>query len=382
MTRLAQGRGSRRTRWNRCAVIVAMIAASTLAACANTSSSSINSSGTSTAAAAAAAAKPDVAFYQGKTITDIVEQLPGGEYYTDDQILDPLIAKYLHATVNIVSNATGQSIAGQDQIAAAKPDGLTIGTMTLPTDIYNYLANLPSVNFNFQQQALIGGITWPVYVFAAACTTGKPQFTSWSQLASDTASFQYLTTNGGGNEEYGQLLYGAFNLPAKILTGYGSTSLAVAGCQRGDGSMASSPIPNFTPAQFSSGQIKPLLVSGAGPATSSYYPYLKDVPTLADWAAQHPPTTADQKAALTYLEGVFADTAPNHTFFAPAGTPPARVAALQAAYKWAISQPQAQQALIHDGATTDWLTASQVLQSINTQVATADAARKFFKYGT
>jgi tripartite-type tricarboxylate transporter receptor subunit TctC len=355
-------------------------AAGTLVGCAKSASSSINTSSTG-GGAAAASAKPDFDFYKGKTITDIVEQLPGGEYYTDDQILDPLIGKYLHATVNLVSNATGQSIAGQDQIASAKPDGLTIGTMTLPTDIYNYLANLPSVNFNFQQQAFIGGITWPVYVFAAACTAGKPQFSTWDQLASNTASFQYLTTNGGGNEEYGQLLYGSLNLPAKMLTGYGSTSLAVAGCQRGDGSMSSSPIPNFTPAQFSSGQIKPLLVSGTGPTTSAYYPYLKDVPTLSEWAAQHPPTTAEQKAALTYLEGVFANTAPNHTFFAPAGTPPARVAALSAAYKWAISQPEAQKALILDGATTDWLSATQVLQSINTQVSTADAARKFFKYG-
>jgi tripartite-type tricarboxylate transporter receptor subunit TctC len=381
MTRLTHSGGSRRTRRTRCAAFIAMVAAAgTLVACAKSSSSSINTTST-TGAAAAAAAKPDFAFYKGKTITDIVEQLPGGEYYTDDQILDPLVAKYLHAKVNIVSNATGQSIAGQDQIAAAKPDGLTIGTMTLPTDIYNYLAKLPSVNFNFQQQAFIGGITWPVYVFGAACTAGKPQFSDWSTLASNTTPFQYLTTNGGGNEEYGQLLYGAFNLPAKMLTGYGSTSLAVAGCQRGDGSMASSPLPNFTPAQFSSGQIKPVLVSGPGPETSAYYQYLKDVPTLAQWAEQHPPASADQKAALTYLEGVFADTAPNHTYFAPAGTPPARVAALSAAYKWAISQPEAQKALIHNGLTTDWLTPTQVLQSINTQVSTAAAARKFFKYG-
>jgi tripartite-type tricarboxylate transporter receptor subunit TctC len=363
------------------ALCICALAATAISACASSPGNSISTAGDNASSSATSAAKPDFAFYKGKTITNIVEQAPGGSYYTTSAILDPLIAKYLHASVALVTNASGDTLVGQDQIAASSKDGLTFGTMALPTDVYNNLANLPSVNFPIQSQGVLGGITRGVFVYVA-CTAGKPAFSSWDQILAGKGSFSYLTTSGGGNEEYGQLLFGSYNLPAKMLTGYSSTPLAITGCQRGDGSVASSPVASFTPKQFASGQVKPVLVSGPGPTSSAYYPYLKNIPTLDQLTAKQPPTTAAGKAAFNYLQSVVGETAPNQTFFAPAGTPPARVAALAAAVKWAMAQPAAQKALISNGLSTQWLTAAQIQQDIKVQVQTADTAKKYFTYGT
>jgi tripartite-type tricarboxylate transporter receptor subunit TctC len=342
----------------------------------------LSTTASTNASASSAKVTPDLAFYKGKKITVIVGQPPGGAYYDDATILGPLIGSYLHATVNVVSIPQGDTLPAQDKVAASAPDGLTIGTMGIPTDTYDIIANRPGVNFNIQKQVFIGGNAWSVYVYAVSCTGASQTFGSWDELTSGKQSFQYLTTNGGGNEEFGQLLYGSYGLPVKMLTGYSTLTEAIAGCQRGDGAVGSAPVTSYTAQQFASGAIKPLLVSSAGPTDSQYYKYLKDVPTLAEWAAARPPQTAKQKEALSYLQTFFTPPGTNFTLFAPTGTPPARAAALTAALKYAMAQPQAEQKLRATGEPDQFVDPAGIDQAIAKLASLQNVAKQYLTYGT
>ncbi len=68
-------------------------------------------------------------FFKGKTMTYIVATSPGGGYDTYARLIAKHMEKYLPVGKIIVKNVPGAGhIIGANQLYAAKPDGLTIGT--------------------------------------------------------------------------------------------------------------------------------------------------------------------------------------------------------------------------------------------------------------
>lgn len=87
-------------------------------------------------------------FYRGKSITIIAPDAPGGGLDIYSRIVGPVIGTYLHASVSVENIAQANTITGQDTLAAATPDGLTIGMISPGSDIDNEVTNVPSTNFN------------------------------------------------------------------------------------------------------------------------------------------------------------------------------------------------------------------------------------------
>ena len=100
-----------------------------------------------------AAAKP---FYQAKIITLIVSTNPGGGFDTYARLLARTMKKYLPGSTIIVKNIPGAGhIVGVNQLYAAKPNGLTIGTFSRAL-IATQAAKVRGIKFDLAKMSWLG----------------------------------------------------------------------------------------------------------------------------------------------------------------------------------------------------------------------------------
>src|ERR1700759_118025 len=116
-----------------------VITAAMVAVACGTGGDSSSTATSGSTAGGAAAAKPDFAFYKGKTINFILPQEPGGVFSFSMVPATQLAAKMLGATINIQYVSAGSGLVGDQQIYAAANDGLTIGDESVGTMINNIL---------------------------------------------------------------------------------------------------------------------------------------------------------------------------------------------------------------------------------------------------
>jgi hypothetical protein len=85
-----------------------------------------------------------IAFYKGRTMTWVNIGSVGGPFDVPGIALGPELQAYLGLnTWEVASYPTGSSIPGQDAIARAPADGLTIGFLNPLADIQDTLENIP-----------------------------------------------------------------------------------------------------------------------------------------------------------------------------------------------------------------------------------------------
>jgi tripartite-type tricarboxylate transporter receptor subunit TctC len=340
-----------RTTWGR--GLAAAICAATLAMTASACGTSGSSSGSSTAAV-------DKDFYKGKTITWVVPDPPGSGFYTVPTILAPLIGKYLDAKVNILSVPAGVTIAGQNQAAAAKNDGLTIGTLHVAGNIVNAATKQPGINFDMTGESLIAGLPINQVVFV---TSPNSPYKTWDDLVTAAPKTTAATTTGN-IQLLQQAAYGAYGVSAHMISGYSSPADQIAGFLRGDAQLAA----NSTSSLISSikaGKATPLLLTSPYSATmDAGAPELKDVPDLATYEAAHPPAAGDGSTWIKAALSLYGSTSANQGFFAPSGTPANRVAALTEAFQAAIQDPSAQQAFLAQNIAGTYMSPAEVSKAI------------------
>jgi tripartite-type tricarboxylate transporter receptor subunit TctC len=338
------------------AVIVTALLAGGIAAC---SSGSSGSSATGSADGAS--------FYDGKTITWDVPDPPGTGFYTTATILAPALGKYLHATVNIVSIPAGGTIAGQDQAAAAAPDGLTIGVINASTDVANEATDQPDVNFDMQKEELIAGLPINPEVFVVQPSS---PYKTWQDVASAAGLKSVAVT--GSNEVLEKGIYTGYGVGAQLVAGYEAPPDEVAGFLRGDAVLGANSVPTFASA-IAAGKARALLLTGPVLPGMSGYAQLKSVPTLAAVAADDPPKTAAQGQAIKAMEVLFGQTAVNQVYFCPPGTPASLVTALSAAFKAITAEPAVKKAFIADNLTPGFLSQAQATAAVKSDVAEESA---------
>jgi tripartite-type tricarboxylate transporter receptor subunit TctC len=345
--------------------ITAALAAG-LAACSSGSSAGSSTGAGAPGALAAvggASATPNAAFYKGKTITWDVPSAPGASFYTSATVLAPLVGKYLGATVNVVSVPAGATIAGQDQAAAAPSDGLTIGTLNVSANVTNAATKQPGINFDMTKVGFIAGLPINPDVFV---TSPSSKYQSFASLIQGQPSIT-ATDYPGSIDVLEKAVFGAYGIKAKLISGYADVPSQVAGFLRGDAQFAINQVPGYAP-PIEAGKAVPLLVTGPVAPGSAGYAKLKDVPTIASFAAAHPPATAAQKQSVTAMEALFGSDAVNQVFFTPAGTPAGLTAALGLAFKSAEQNPATATAFTKANLAVGYLSGAQAAAAINTDV--------------
>ncbi|HVB04963.1 MAG TPA: hypothetical protein VNF07_01780 [Acidimicrobiales bacterium] len=289
------------------------------------------------------ALKPDFGYFAGKTITFIAPAAPGGIFDAIPRTLGPLMASYLHCTVNVVNVPNGNTLPGQDQAASAPANGLTLGVMNILADLENDVKGVASVSFPIKKVGFIGGVPSSDSVWISA--PSQASLANFKDVITTTTPFTALDVTSGSVDAQIRVLLGAYGAHVRIVTGYQNAASQVQGFLRGDGPLMAQSNTALE-ATIESGQARPILQSTKPQPAYSDYKQLKPVPTFASFLASHPPTTAAGRAAMRELITLVASPTP---VFVPAGVPANIRLALTDAMRSALNQRAAQTQEDHFG---------------------------------
>lgn len=318
---------------------------------------------------AAAPSPTGKAFFAGKTITFISPDKPGGQSDTLMRVIAPSVAKYLGATVQVTNVATGGTVPGQDQAAAAPPDGLTVGVEHVSKDVYAKAIGKPTVDFPLDQQGLLGSIPAAENLLVAAPSS---PYKTIQELLGTTQTVNVLTTGGSGAMSV-RALIAAYGAHLKIVTGYDSSHTLVQGFLRGDGPVTDTAA-NPLESAVLGGAARPLLaLSPISPG--KLQKALKGVPTLEELAKSDPPKTSASQQLLKQLIA-FRET-PETWLFVPKGTPADRVAALHDAVKAALLDPAIQKQMADQGVAPGYASPKDAVADIHKMQAAAPIIAKY-----
>lgn len=309
----------------RAAVLTAAVAsAAMLAAC---SSSSSSSSGSTTSSSGGAG------YFKGKTITLIAPDKPGGSYDSYARLFAPYVAQELGATVNVENIAGAGTVEGTNQMAAASPNGLTIGMVNVGGDIASLVEKRPGQTFDMRTLSWIGQ---PAQIPNALVTQPGSGVSSFSAMLHSKNPVTVLDIRNGIGDMLNRVIFGAFGISHKVETGFESTSALKQGFLAKDGQTILEAMSTLYPL-ISGNEAKPLLVLGSV-TLPSYQKVLSGVPTIqteisAAGLSSGKATAVQEALSLSGLSDDFA---------APAGLPASELSALRQAFAAAAALPALQ----------------------------------------
>jgi len=286
-----------------------------------------------------------LAFYAGKTMTFVDIGSIGGPFYDPGVALQPLFKQYLGVNLVISPYPIGNSIPGQDALARALPDGLTIGMLNPLNDIQDILTHVPGINFNPARMAYLVQNGPNASPLIASSSSG---YTNFGQVvaASKAGTLKMLTQNTGTLNTVQRTWMGVLGLHPKYISGYASLGQEVQGLIRGDGPMGIFDL-SLACGVLQQGKAVVLATSIVPPVGTNCRKYLTNVPTLKESEKLYPPKTKLQKIQWNTLLSLFAVTGnPTVTQTSVAGY---KVQTLRAAMKWAYAQQSYSSSMLNFG---------------------------------
>jgi len=315
-------------------------------------------------AIAAKTAKPDLSYFAGKTITFVAPGSVGGANYDAVAVLVPGMEAYLHATITLNSQPLGNTIPGQDLAFSSPPNGLTIGLLGPPGDLEDDLKGVTSINFPLKKAmaTLLGAIPGTDDIMFAKTGSG---ITSLAALQKLTTPVSICDQTTGITDVFERVVVGALGLHVSILTGFSSAGAIYSGFISGDCALAVEP-GSVVQTAITSGIAVPIMNSAPPVQGSPLYSYLKNVPTMAEYAKQHP--FKNKSVATAYAEGLAFNAGPDQVYFAPQGTPEKYLLALQDAVKYALRLTSTKTQMVADGLTPGYISAAQEYAAISSDI--------------
>jgi tripartite-type tricarboxylate transporter receptor subunit TctC len=301
MTSVAGGSGSARPAW----LLAWLLAASAML-------------GASVALAASDAAE----FFRGKRLTYIVPTKPGGGYDGYARLIARHLPKHLPVKTVEVRNVPGAShLIGMQQLFAAPPDGLTLGTFNSGL-IYAQIDHSEGMNCDLRELSWIGKAASDARVFVVGAHTG---IESLEQLRQGGRTLHFATSgkSSASNYETGMVIR-LLGLDATPVHGFVGTEAELA-VMRGDidGLLGYySALRDFV----EQGHGRILFRMGAGPAELAAVPELGSLLPAPE--------------AQRFVELVAAQAALGRLTVAPPGVPPERLAVLRDAYLRTLADPE------------------------------------------
>lgn len=182
--------------------------------------------------AAPTGAETAAEFYKGKVVKLVVGYGPGGGYDTYARMLAPYLEERLGATVVVENRPGGGGNVALNQVAAAKPDGLTIMIISAGTAAFGQITEAEGVRYDIGSLGLLGRIAgqsrvvlWsarsPYRTLDDALKTSRPiVFGAIARTDTISASTAFLIE--------------AIGLNAKIVSGYKGTKEIALAAIRGE----------------------------------------------------------------------------------------------------------------------------------------------------
>lgn len=156
-------------------------------------------------------------FFKDKTVTYIVPTAPGGGYDYYGRLVAEFMQRHLPGSTFVVRNMPGAGhIIGVNAIAAAKPDGLTLGIVNQGL-IYNQLVGTDGIKFDLAKLSWVGKAAAEPRVFVISALSPIKTFADLK--SSKVVNF---SSCGVGCAAYVEtrLLTHAMRLPINLMPGY------------------------------------------------------------------------------------------------------------------------------------------------------------------
>jgi len=293
------------------------------------------------------AALAQVNFYQGKTMTFIVNMAAGDANDLWARALSRSLVKFIPGNPNIVAQnmaGGGSMISANYLYSVAKPDGLTIG-QTSASLYFQQLTGRREVQFDWRKFSWIGsaGLVEALLMMRADApyksiedirTAGEPPKCS-------------ATAPGSSGHISLRVLEDVLGAKVRIVTGYKSGSDQALAIERGEVQCRSVSSASFLAREpFISWQkkgfIRILMQSGR-----KRNPKLADAPTIYELMTRFQTPEAKQRLAAVLLG---ADQFGQYLAVAPPGTPAERLKILREAYTRALNDTD----LIEEAKKRNW----------------------------
>lgn len=298
--------------------------------------------------------------YKGKTITFVAADKPGGGFDQFARSFAPYLSKYLGASVNVLNVPAGNTVAGQNYVAASNTSspGYTVGWLNVGPDVEDLVLHIPGIQFNPQGEVFLGATAPDLTVTAAwkssACS-------AWDNglgglLAHNSASnpvTEPIQTTG--STTFNQLMLdGVFGIHYRALNGYASSAQLIQGWVRGDGCVVTEPV-SVIGSYIQGGKAVALAVNQPLQRTNAFYNTFVHVPTYAQAErtfARYIKGKTQTVAAQVLL--VAGNT--SRVLFVPPKTPQTLQAAMRQAFLWATSNSILKIQLEDIGASNGYVT--------------------------
>jgi tripartite-type tricarboxylate transporter receptor subunit TctC len=272
-------------------------------------------------------------YFKGKTITLIAPDNPGGSYDSYARLFAPYVGQELGATINVENVAGAGTVEGTNQMAAASPNGLTIGMVSVGADTASLVEKQPGQSFKMDQLSWIGQ---PATVPNALITQPGATAQSFTALVHSGGTVNVLDIRNGIGDMLNRVVFGAFGIKHKLDTGFESTSALKQGFLAKDGQTIFEAMSTLYPL-ISGNEAKPLLVTGSV-SLPDYQKVLSGVPTIQSELSQVSLSSSNSAAVKEALHlSNLADD-----FAAPAGLPASELSALRQAFANAAALPALQ----------------------------------------
>ncbi len=348
--------------------VIAMLSSLVLAACGSTSQSST----TKTSSGSSATSAGTASYFKGKTITLISPYPPGGDYDLYPRIFAPALAQILGATVNVEDVSGGGGLVGVNQMARAKPNGLTLGLVNTTGVISDVLSHAPGMNFSISKLSWIGQ---PGTVPYALITKPNSSITSFNGLLHISKAVTLLDDKTGGDDPIERVMFGAFKIPHTLLTGFAGAAAIKQGFLNNEGQLLFQPITAYK-SFITSGQAKVLLLSSS-PKTSYLKKLGSGAPTVKDELAKAHLTSAakaavDEELLLSKLEFDFAG---------PPGIPSSRLAILRKAFMQAAQASETQAIAQKDGEVLSPVAGATLSSEVSSAVKESKSIAPYLSQG-
>jgi len=309
-----------------------------------------------------ASVKPDFNYYIGKTITFVSPGAPGGSYDGLARILAPAIGSYLHCTVIVEDLSSGGGIAGQNDVAASAPNGLTIGELNPDGDVENFLEGTSALTFSLKKQNYIAGVPAVNIVWMS---DPQSEYHSIVQIIKPKGPLHILDVTSGYQDLLDRVLIGAYGIPSSsLISGFNGSPALLAGFINKDGPIANIGL-QAVESYIAAGLARPLMLTLPMKPGNLGYAFLHKLhlPTYTTILNEHPPKTAAGRKALKELVDI--STSAGQIVFTPAGTPMSLNLALTAAMRSALHQTSIKALEDAQGLSTGYISPLQVAKDLN-----------------
>lgn len=294
---------------------------------------------TLTAISSSAAADPVADFYRNRTVTLIVGFDAGGGYDTAARILTRHLPRHIPGNPNvIVSNMSGAGsmVALNFAYNAAPKDGTAMAMFSAPIVLEPLLGNTKA-QFDARRFGYVGNMHTDINSCGVWKSTGIRTFDELLK-SKKTIVFGALSPENV-TSRYPVFFKKVFNAPIKVVNGYKGTNAINLAMQKGEadatcGMYESSILGPFRQ-YVESGDLKIIFQTA----------FEQKVKTFGDAASIGELIAGRGEEMRQIAELVFRPTEVTRPIVAPPGIPPARLAALQAAFEATMKDPD----LIADG---------------------------------